>query len=44
MQHAPAVGLVIAELLTEGRASSVDLAPYAIERFRSGSLGEYNVI
>jgi sarcosine oxidase subunit beta len=44
MQHAPAVGLVIAELLTEGRASSVDLAPYAIERFRSGSVGEYNVI
>jgi sarcosine oxidase subunit beta len=44
MQHAPAVGLVIAELLTSGKAASVDLAPYAIERFRKGSVGEYNVI
>jgi sarcosine oxidase subunit beta len=44
MQHAPAVGLVIAELLTAGKAASVDLAPYAIERFGRGSVGEYNVI
>lgn len=44
MQHAPAVGLVIAELLTEGAARSVDLAPYAIERFSRPSAGEYNVI
>jgi sarcosine oxidase subunit beta len=44
MQHAPAVGLVIAELLTGGRALSVDLAPYAIERFSRPSAGEYNVI
>jgi sarcosine oxidase subunit beta len=44
MQHAPAVGLVIAELLTDGRAKSVDLAPYAIERFLRPSAGEYNVI
>jgi sarcosine oxidase subunit beta len=44
MQHAPAVGLVIAELLTEGAASSVDLSAYAIERFSRPSEGEYNVI
>jgi sarcosine oxidase subunit beta len=44
MQHAPAVGLAIAELLTEGRSKSVDLAPYAIERFSRPSAGEYNVI
>jgi sarcosine oxidase subunit beta len=44
MQHAPAVGLVIAELLNDGRAKSVDLAPYAIERFSRPSAGEYNVI
>jgi len=44
MQHAPAVGLVIAELLTDGRATSVDIAPYAIERFSRPSAGEYNVI
>ncbi len=44
MQHAPAVGLVIAELLTEGAARSVDLAPYAIERLSRPAAGEYNVI
>jgi sarcosine oxidase subunit beta len=44
MQHAPAVGLTISELLTEGTARSVDLAPYAIERFSRPSAGEYNVI
>jgi sarcosine oxidase subunit beta len=44
MQHAPAVGLAIAELLTEGSATSVDLAPYAFDRFSRPSAGEYNVI
>ena len=45
MMHAPAVGLSIAELITEGRAQSVDLAPYSIERFRGKqSIPEYNVI
>jgi hypothetical protein len=34
----------MAELLTEGAARSVDLAPYAIERFSGASAGEYNVI
>ena len=45
MMHAPAVGLSIAELITEGQAQSVDLAPYSIERFRGKqSIPEYNVI
>jgi sarcosine oxidase subunit beta len=44
MMHAPAVGLVLAELLTEAKARSVDLGPYAIERFSRPSAGEYNVI
>jgi sarcosine oxidase subunit beta len=44
MQHAPAVGMALAELLTEGKARSVDLAPYSIERFARGSVAEYNVI
>jgi sarcosine oxidase subunit beta len=44
MQHAPAVGLVIAELLTEGAARSVDLAPYDFARFSRPFAGEYNVI
>lgn len=44
MQHAPAVGLAIAELLLDGEARSVDLAPYAIERFAGASAAEYNVI
>jgi sarcosine oxidase subunit beta len=44
MQHAPAVGLVIAELLTEASARSVDLAPYAFDRLSHASSGEYNVI
>lgn len=44
MQHAPAVGLAIAELLTEGESRSLDLAPYAIERLRGESVAEHNVI
>ncbi len=45
MMHAPAVGLSIAELITEGQAQSVDLAPYSIERFRGQqTIPEYNVI
>jgi sarcosine oxidase subunit beta len=44
MQHAPAVGLAMAELLTEGASRSVDLAPYDFGRFARPSAGEYNVI
>jgi len=43
--HAPAVGLAISELIVEGAAHSVDVTPYAIERFlRSDVLPELNVI
>lgn len=49
MQHAPAVGLGVAELISEGEATSVDLSSYAIGRFElqtgSGGAGaEVNVI
>lgn len=44
MQHAPAVGLGLAELLTEGKATSLDLAPFGIDRFSEGAAAEYNVI
>ena len=33
---APAVGIGMAELITEGRASSVDLAPFRASRFAEG--------
>lgn len=45
MQHAPAAGLAIAELVTEGSAKSVDVKDYSIERFRGAeSVPEHNVI
>ena len=44
MQHAPAVGLVLAELLTDGASRRIDLAPYAMERFSKAPSAEYNVI
>jgi sarcosine oxidase subunit beta len=44
MQHAPAVGLALAELLTEGESRTIDLAPYGIERFSREPTAEYNVI
>jgi sarcosine oxidase subunit beta len=37
-QHSPAVGKVIAELMTEGRAKTIDIAPLSIERFEKGEL------
>jgi sarcosine oxidase subunit beta len=33
---APAVGASLAELICEGRSSTVDLAPYALSRFAEG--------
>ncbi len=33
---APAVGLSLAELILDGRSSTVDLAPYALDRFAAG--------
>ena len=45
MQHAPAVGQAVAELILEGASKSLDLAPYAIERFDGGAIApEHNVI
>jgi sarcosine oxidase subunit beta len=35
---APAVGLGMAELILDGAAASVDLAPFALERFAAGRL------
>ena len=37
-QHSPIVGKVIAELITGGRATTVDIAPLSIERFEKGDL------
>ncbi len=37
-QHSPAVGKVIAELITEGRSTSIDISPLSIERFEKGEL------
>jgi sarcosine oxidase subunit beta len=45
MMHAPAVGLALAELITEGAARTVDLDSYTIERFsREERVPEHNVI
>src|SRR5439155_7331064 len=35
-QHAPAVGQLIAEEIVDGRAHTMDIAPFSIERFREG--------
>jgi sarcosine oxidase subunit beta len=37
-QHSPAVGKVIAELITEGKAETIDITPLSIERFAKGQL------
>jgi len=37
-QHSPAVGNVIAELIVDGKASTIDISPLSIERFRKGEL------
>lgn len=36
--HAPAIGLLMAELILDGRATSMDLRPLSLERFKSGPL------
>ncbi|HEX9269557.1 MAG TPA: FAD-binding oxidoreductase [Candidatus Limnocylindria bacterium] len=36
-QHGPATGRLMAELLLDGRTTGIDIAPLAIERFRTGS-------
>lgn len=41
----PAIGICIAELVTTGRATSVDIEPFSPRRFREGRLAqEHNVI
>ncbi len=37
-QHSPAVGKVIAELITGGKAKTIDINPLSIERFKKGEL------
>lgn len=37
-QHSPAAGMVAAELIVEGRASSIDIRPLRPTRFREGDL------
>jgi sarcosine oxidase, subunit beta len=37
-QHSPAVGKVIAELIVEGKATTIDISPLSIERFEKGEL------
>lgn len=36
--HAPAIGRLMAELIVDGQARSLDLAPLAPERFRTGEI------
>ena len=44
MQHAPAVGLSVSELILDGKSTSVDLEPYRLERFQDDVVPELNVI
>lgn len=37
-QHSPVVGSVIAELIVEGKATTIDISPLSIERFEKGEL------
>jgi sarcosine oxidase subunit beta len=37
-QHSPAVGKMIAELITEGKAKTIDITSLSIERFAKGEL------
>jgi sarcosine oxidase subunit beta len=37
-QHSPAVGKVIAELIVDGKATTIDITPLSIERFARGEL------
>jgi sarcosine oxidase subunit beta len=35
--HAPAVGLLMTELILDGRATSMEIGPLALDRFRGGA-------
>jgi sarcosine oxidase subunit beta len=36
--HAPAIGKVMAELILDGKASTIDISALSLERFRTGQL------
>ena len=43
--HGPAVGLLMAEEVVDGRAHTIDMSPFRYERFSDGALSpEFNVI
>ena len=43
--HAPAAGQLIAEIIVDGRASTIDVSPFRADRFTAGELAaERNVI
>lgn len=45
LMHGPAAGLVMAEEILDGRASTIDIDPLRWSRFEAGvSAGEYNVV
>jgi sarcosine oxidase subunit beta len=37
-KESPAVGIVVSELIVDGRATTIDITPLAIDRFRTGAL------
>jgi len=37
-QHSPVIGKVISEVITEGKATTLDISPLSIERFEKGKL------
>ena len=37
-QHSPAVGKVIAELIVDGTATTIDISPLSLARFEKGDL------
>ena len=44
-QHAPGVGQLIAEEITDGRAATIDISPFSIRRFEKGNTAtEYGVV
>jgi hypothetical protein len=43
--HGPVAGLLVSEIILDGRAHSLDISELAYERFAQGRLiSEYNVI
>jgi sarcosine oxidase subunit beta len=36
--HSPAIGLLMAELILDGRARSMDIAALSLERFKAGAV------